>query len=426
MDAHAAELVGVDLFAHRSDDGRVFHAERSRFRVAQRRVVGLIRAANFARVHHFLVALAADVRLKHQQLLGIAQLALRVIEDAEHTSGGQVHDVATERRERRVAAGRLEALGRELVGFFHVGAVHPAIVGERRRLTERAAVVERAGLVMEALELSLDAARCGRSPERVFGRLAVVVIAQREFARAHIAAHAHGRDVFLVGGRWFVPESNRVLPIFAALGRIRQHEDRLVVVIDEVERNAGFFEHPRNERQVGLAVLDAVFARLVLALDLRHMLDAPFIEQLSGDIDLVHHLEDPAIAALRSEPQLRSDLDVVGREAFFIDAALVEFGADTPPRAFASFGAASVQREARFEADDLFEVDVGVRGYRHHGHRERHVHPLLDAVLAYVKTVFRRDRNFFIDAHIQTPDVVRSLLLANSSFLGSFRDCPSC
>ncbi len=402
LDADAAELVGVDLLAGGADHGRALDAAHLGLGLVERRVERLIGAADLAVVRELFVDAAVDARLEHEELLVVAELALRVIEDAHHGARREVDHVGVEAGDGGVAARGVEALLGELGALGLVGAVHALVVGDRRRLALVALEEERAGHVVEALELLFDAARGRAAVEREVGGPPVVVVAQGDLAGSHVAAHAHGRHVLLVGDARLVAEADRRRALLVVLGRVGEHAHRLPVLVGEVERDPGLFEHAGEENVVGLAVLHAVFTRLVLLLDLLLDVDAPLLEDLGGDVELGLELEDPVIAPLRSGPHPGHDPQVVRREALLLDAELVQLAADAPPDLGSAVDAAAVEGEARLVADDALEVDVRVPAERRHGHRERRRHRLVHAELAHVEVVVRRDSHLLICAHEPT------------------------
>ena len=131
------------------------------------------------------------------------------------------------------------------------------------------------------------------------------MVAQGVLAGAYGAAHADLGHVLVVEGAGRIDEGDRQRALLVLLRRIAQHAQRALVLVDEVEGDAGLFEHAGEEVEVGLAVLHAVLARLELAGDVFAHVDVPLAQQLTGDLELALRLEDAVVAALGSEPQAR-------------------------------------------------------------------------------------------------------------------------
>ena len=86
-------------------------------------------------------------------------------------------------------------------------------------------------------------------------------------------------------------------------------------VFEEVV-NAFLFHQPRGEVEVGLAVLDAVIARLERALEFKSYIHA--LQHLLEDVGNVDVLEDPALRVAREEPELRYHFGAIPRKTLVL------------------------------------------------------------------------------------------------------------
>ena len=88
---------------------------------------------------------------------------------------------------------------------------------------------------------------------------------------------------------------------------VDQDDDRLFLAVLEVEVDSFLGEDPRQEVEVGLVHLRAVFTLQRLGMQPRVELDVPQLEQLLGDLDHREVLEDTATLRMRELGEARDD-----------------------------------------------------------------------------------------------------------------------
>ncbi len=140
--------------------------------------------------------------------------------------------------------------------------------------------------------------------------------------------------------------------------------------------DARLFEEPVHEREIALAVLNAVLVLGVRALvELAPHLDAEAREHLGHDLRDALVLEDLALRAEREERDLRDDADRVRREPGRLRAHLLGFGDDAGEDPLA---ARLADRELGLGAEEGVEIEIV--GARHRDDRrvERRRHRLGD------------------------------------------------
>ena len=162
-------------------------------------------------------------------------------------------------------------------------------------------------------------------------------------------------DHFVNGGR-------RAWHIGVAHGRVG--DDHLVAAVGMGEEviDPLFLHEPAGEVEVGLAVLDAVVARLVGPLEL--VVDAQAGEDLLEDVGHGDLLEDPALGIAGQKPELGDDLRLVAGEEVAAHGggnllALAEPVDDAVEVARRTVG--HLERDSDALAEDLVEGDVGAR-----------------------------------------------------------------
>ncbi len=186
FDADAPELVGVDLLAGRSGDGRALDAERARLRRHQLRAevdVGVARLAA-------MVPLRVDVAFEHRRddEQRRRELGARMARHREDRAGPEVERGGAEGDDARLDPDGIEPLRDLRRAVALVGARRAAVVGVRCRAVAVALPEEAAVVVVVALERLLGvAAPVLRRGERVVERLAIVDVALGVAARAHLA-----------------------------------------------------------------------------------------------------------------------------------------------------------------------------------------------------------------------------------------------
>src|SRR4030095_4637820 len=95
-------------------------------------------------------------------------------------------------------------------------------------------------------------------------------------------------------------------------GVIRKNQRVLAVLVIEEVGDALFLEQPGDEVVVGLAILDAVLARLVGAGELEpEVRESVLAEELLDDVGDRLLLEDAAVGGAREEPEPGDDLRAI-------------------------------------------------------------------------------------------------------------------
>ncbi len=140
------------------------------------------------------------------------------------------------------------------------------------------------------------------------GALEVVVVVH-DHPRLDVLAHLPVRNevAFVRDARYRRQVRDRRLALdrgVRVLAVDQHHAVRTVVVLEEVV-DPLLLHQPRHEVEVGLAILDAVLPRFVLAAVAQAVVDR--LEALVGehrvdDVWHVHRLEDPAVGGARQEP----------------------------------------------------------------------------------------------------------------------------
>ncbi len=137
--------------------------------------------------------------------------------------------------------------------------------------------------------------------------------------------------------------------------------------------DACFFEQPREEAEIGLAVLDAVLEpRKRARVELHHGLDLPVREDLLRDVGDREVLEDAIVAPLRGAPERGDDPQEVRGEPIGLDLDLLGELDDAGP------GEPTGDLERSAVADDGVEIEVFVGRTSDEGDVEEGRHLLHD------------------------------------------------
>jgi len=128
-------------------------------------------------------------------------------------------------------------------------------------------------------------------------------------------------------------------------------------MVEEVV-DAFLFHEPAGEVEVGLAVLHAIVARLVGALELP--LDVESLEHFPEDVRHGLPLEDPALRALGEKPELGNDVHLVGGEQGAVAALALDLvaAAFRHPATDSAEVAVAVARDRQLDGDAVAEQTV--------------------------------------------------------------------
>lgn len=141
------------------------------------------------------------------------------------------------------------------------------------------------------------------------------------------------------------------------VGRVGHDHGVIAVGVGEEVEDPFLLHQPAGEVEVGLAVLDAVIAGLILPLELH--LDVQALEDLIEDLGHRHLLEDPALRLAGQEPEFGDELEaVVGEDR--VSAPLNDPVADAVQVAAIAARGQDLRRDLL--AQELVEGDLGLIG----------------------------------------------------------------
>src|ERR1017187_6925151 len=292
----AAVLVGVDLFPRRADHHGGLGPLHDRFRNLARRPKGdILRNANDLVGIGLGRGLLARIERAHGCIVmhacenvSIVQIAPIVVRQAKTIAGGE-------------GAAGAGAVRDEVRGFLLLHA----------QLSELLAIGFGGVCARIVVDLILGQAARTRYAVDVChersGRRFVIVVIESVLARPEFLLHiplGDGIRLLLAAGASIVDDFRYTRAILMDGRRIPQHKGVLVLVVLEKVKNAVLFHQAGDEVEIGFAILNAILAGRVAALQrIFEVFEPQSLEDLGDDIGHRHLLKNAAIRGARQEPE---------------------------------------------------------------------------------------------------------------------------